>query len=611
MTLRGYPGALSVAPGEDLAIHVSTGAERFRARFHRIGARLEEVGVTGPLPGRWCPEGPPDEDWAWPEHRWTVPDTWRSGIYVAVLEALDEAAPADGSGTGPVEVDARDARFVFVVRSQPDAEPRPILYKVPFCTYHAYNATGGGSLYVDQAVDATGRARVTFLRPGGGSGGDLSFPEAVDVYDPGTPREGVAHWDLPFVAWLEAAGYQADYCADVDLDRDGDAALDGRSLLLSAGHDEYWSETMRDAVERFARRGGNVAFFGGNTCFWRVRIEPGGTGMSCRHPDVAAEDADQWWRTRPENSLTGVGYRGGGGWWAGPRDPLGYTVVRADHWIFAGTGLADGDELAGPERLVGYECDGAHLDPAAGGRPQPSGTDGTPVDFEVLGMAPLSERWQDRPAGAAAVATLGVHRPGGTVFSASTTDWPRVLQAGHPGVERITRNVLDALRLPPVVLRAPSHAVAGSTVTLHVAHSSAGEPAVVWWASAGDLEPDGASAALHLPDGPGRVSVTARAEGPSGARFGHVSVLVLTPREAAQVALVSLVHSLALTTPPAPVPTLPAGPGNQPLASAAWDPVRDGLRRPLTADDVAWLRERANRLSALVAEMERQQGGQP
>jgi hypothetical protein len=43
---------------------------------------------------------------------------------------------------------------------------------------------------------------------------------------------------------------------------------------------------------------------------------------------------------------------------------------------------------------------------------------------------------------------MGVFRPGGTVFNAATTDWPRVLTAGTastPVVERITRNVLDRL----------------------------------------------------------------------------------------------------------------------------------------------------------------------
>jgi hypothetical protein len=41
---------------------------------------------------------------------------------------------------------------------------------------------------------------------------------------------------------------------------------------------------------------------------------------------------------------------------------------------------------------------------------------------------------------------MGLLTNGGTVFTAATTDWPRVLARGtRPGVERITRNVLDRL----------------------------------------------------------------------------------------------------------------------------------------------------------------------
>jgi hypothetical protein len=41
---------------------------------------------------------------------------------------------------------------------------------------------------------------------------------------------------------------------------------------------------------------------------------------------------------------------------------------------------------------------------------------------------------------------MGVHTPGGTVFTAATTDWPRVLAGDtSPAVEQITRNVLERL----------------------------------------------------------------------------------------------------------------------------------------------------------------------
>jgi hypothetical protein len=71
-----------------------------------------------------------------------------------------------------------------------------------------------------------------------------------------------------------------------------------------------------------------------------------------------------------------------------------------------------------------------------------------PPDFTILGIGDA------RPSGwglGNGAATLGLHGGGangtaGTVFTAATTDWPRVLASGTcPPVEQITRNVLDRL----------------------------------------------------------------------------------------------------------------------------------------------------------------------
>jgi hypothetical protein len=41
---------------------------------------------------------------------------------------------------------------------------------------------------------------------------------------------------------------------------------------------------------------------------------------------------------------------------------------------------------------------------------------------------------------------MGLHSGNGTVFTAATTDWPRVLASGtSSAVEQITRNVIDRL----------------------------------------------------------------------------------------------------------------------------------------------------------------------
>ena len=65
---------------------------------------------------------------------------------------------------------------------------------------------------------------------------------------------------------------------------------------------------------------------------------------------------------RPENSMTGVGSTNGAVWSDPARPLVGYQIRLAEHWVFAGTGLQNGDELGRGDNpnnnVVGYESDG-------------------------------------------------------------------------------------------------------------------------------------------------------------------------------------------------------------------------------------------------------------
>jgi hypothetical protein len=511
--IDGFADQPSVCPGDQLVLRVSTDAPAFRVEFYRCGADLAPLGHTDWLDGAWAPPHLPYHDWgrpneglrgeelpAWTGYPLPVPAGWPPGVYLAVFIEGDgrgrrratgaeaygdgrgrrratgaEAYPASGPSAGPAGAadpppriggpDARSGRCLFVVRA---ATPSVrILYKLPLLTYHAYNevlarATDpdgvrrGWCLYTLPSPDELPRQvppSVSVRRPGGGTGGTPWDVFNFDPFDRSSPRQTFAHWDAPFLAWLERAGYQLDYCTDLDLHEHGlTAAGDGRAghrLLLSAGHDEYWSEAMRDHAERFVRDGGNIAFFGGNTCWWRVSFDPSDSAPGSGDGVHRFRRLDNW-PDRPENMLTGVSFRNGG---ERDRDdhplPVGYQVQHADHWVYAGTGLREGDCFGDrpDEYLVGYECDGAHFDRGdlARGRPaRPTGEDGTPDGFTILGVGDTS------PSGwgfGNRAATLGLYTAdgSGTVFTAATTDWPRVLAAGSPAVDRLTRNVLDHL----------------------------------------------------------------------------------------------------------------------------------------------------------------------
>ncbi|MEV7939126.1 N,N-dimethylformamidase beta subunit family domain-containing protein [Kitasatospora sp. NPDC088264] len=455
----GYPARPSVRAGDTLRLHVSTRAARFRADFFRCGARIRHLGsVQGP--GRYAPPGRHDQDWRWPGHDVTIPADWPSGVYIAVLSPATTAS-ADPAPPGAEALDARRSRILFVVRPREPARTSRILYKVPVFTYHAYNRSGGGCLYGplhhDEAALRAGTRTVSLRRPGGGIGGPVKGHP--DAHDPRTPRQTFAHWDAPFIAWFEAAGFEADYCTDLDL-HESPRLTDGYRLLISAGHDEYWSEDVRRNVTAFRDRGGNFALFGANTCWWRVTVSGDGAALRCAKypPGVRDVDVDRlrgspghWWESDPENALTGVSYRSGGGHWAGRRAPLGFTVQHTDHPVFAGTGLRDGDVLGAGHALVGYECDGAAHRRDAAHRAVATGADGTPAGFTILGVADLptdpAAGWQfaareDPDPGRAA--TFGLYTRGGTVFTAATTDWARLLPL-DPQVRAITRNVVTLL----------------------------------------------------------------------------------------------------------------------------------------------------------------------
>jgi hypothetical protein len=447
--IQGYPERASVRPGTQLVLHIATDASRFRVVFYRWGEGFIPMQESRWLAGANAERCGAADDWQWPSYEFAIPTEWPSAVYIAHLEEASAAA---------FHLAMTDASILFVVRGEGQGG---LLYKLPLATYHAYNYTGGGCFYVDPPrSQIPAGSKVSLHRPGGGIGGETWG--AADYYDSSSPRQTFAHWDALFIGWLLRNGYTPEFCTDFDIHEDASLCQRYR-LLLNAGHDEYWSETTRDRVEAFAAGGGNLAFFGANLCWWRIHVVDDGNAIVC-HQGGPHGALDHWWpgtgARRPEDGLSGVSYRHGGGWWDGPRHCDGYIVTDADHWVFAGTGLRCGDVFGKDTTppLVGYECDGApleHFDPATGIAilSREAQRNGTPADFRVLAASLLGPGWQElppreaNPAGAGIhAATMGIFSPNGTVFTAATTDWVQVLASGQDAnVEKITRNVINRL----------------------------------------------------------------------------------------------------------------------------------------------------------------------
>lgn len=610
--IRGYPRRPSVRPGQTLTLHVSTDQPHFRVEAYRQGAALQAMGRLGPdrLPGQDVPAGPPDRDWGWPRYDLAIPADWPSGAYVAMLVEID----ARGGERRPdvTTADGVDAKALFVVLSPAPGATTSIVYKLAWATYHAYNGTGYGSLYAEalwSREDASPGFKVSTRRPGGGTGGVVMPGDSADYYDPTSRRQTFTHWDAPFIRWLEAAGYRVDYCTDLDLQEDPEL-LTPYHLLLSVGHDEYWSEEMRARVETFIARGGNVAFLSGNVCGYRIHFTDGNTAFTCAKVKASGKDtgtwaSDHWHDSRPENGMTGTSIRQAGGWWDGRRDAVGYTVQHAGHWAYEGTGLADGetfgDDPAFP--LVGYECDGAVFT-RKGGLARVTGDFGTPAGYFILGIAELGEGWVRSSPHAAA--TMGVYTSdgGGIVFNGATTDWP-CLVGRNRQVDRITRNVLDRLRLraarvvgPLPTLGGRMLAAEGEPVRFHVDVAELPDPEGLRYrwsmvgATAATVDQPRLLATMPSPPAPVTVSVSVT-RGTHPVAFGTLTFVPLSREEFLKTEIMTLLREMVM----------PGEPSN-PLVHPTSDPFeRIWLLYSAGSIRLPWLQERALRLADVVARL--------
>ena len=421
--LRAFPSEPSADAGGRLVLHVATDAPSFRVRIERWSDGVQAVHEAGPFAGEDAPPGAPDAPWDWPSIELTLPRDLAPGAYVARF-----VTDGGSSGRGAPRDDTPDARWgtaLFVVRAP---SPARVLVNLPLFTYQAYNgahvrgAPGGD----EGASLRNGHPAVTLRRPGGGTGGHPWDEAAVDFYDRTSPRHTFAHWDLYALQWFAREGIAVDVCTDLDLHR-GDVDLARYALLCSFGDDEYWTPEKRAHVEAWLEGGGNVAFFGGNTCRHRV-------GYDDASASIAAGGA--WPDDEPEDTLTGLSHRRGGAKWIASRPAAAYRIERGAHALFRDAHVRNDDLIGAGSSLIGYAVDG--VDPER-----------APDDIVVLARAPL-EGWnvtdgsgELAPGGHAAMVTF--RRGEGVVFNAGTTDWARALGWGDARVKAITRSVVRRL----------------------------------------------------------------------------------------------------------------------------------------------------------------------
>ena len=409
-------------------------------------------------------------------------DPTRGGsIRFASDDLIDCGWPAAAEVTIPHDA-VSGTYYVRVTLAGAEAEPleipfvvvRPVprrrgavalLYATFTWTAYARRSTNGVSIpgLMSSAYTRNASGRLYF-----NLGMRMPLPRAVPYLHRTHLRDATMHQHLVrperlAEAWLAHEGYAYECITDADLDADPEL-LEGFSALMIVGHNEYWTQRMRDGVDAYLHGGGGVLSLSGNTAFWRVSYDPELKLIETRkttHPGegvgVGWLPPDEWGERWHTDGLPG-------GKWSylgqAPSEILGletlgwidsgdktafapFTVrapghflmrhpepVRLENGNLIGTRSHDGPAISG------YEMDGL---PQAQGMPA--------LDAEGLTVLAHADHGPRFVAHWGADAGYGADliywdRPaGGRVFNGGATNYTGAL-AVDPGIQALTRNVL-------------------------------------------------------------------------------------------------------------------------------------------------------------------------
>jgi hypothetical protein len=274
------------------------------------------------------------------------------------------------------------------------------------------------------------------------------------------------HVEYKMIHWLEAQGYDVTYSTNLDTHRSGkpgahNELLDHR-VFLSVGHDEYWSQEMRDAITAARDAGVHLGFFSANTGYWRIRMEPdplagepdrtmvtykttrGGPPDPSGHPTTTWRDSQG--ANAPENALIGVQYIGDND---GVFFPFQVSAEHAGDRIYRNTGLQDmpaGTYARIGKNLIGWEWD-AVVDNGL-----------TPPGLTILAASPVNGelllddgRVYSGIRNAVAHTTRYIAPSGAIVFASGTIHWALGLAVTEPNpyIQQITYNLLADMGVQP------------------------------------------------------------------------------------------------------------------------------------------------------------------
>ncbi|HET6508231.1 MAG TPA: DUF4082 domain-containing protein [Baekduia sp.] len=326
-TIQGFATSQSVNKGDTIGFKIKSSTTSYHIDIYRLGyygglgARLWQGNLT-PTNTATQPactvDNHPDQPSLntglidcgnWNVSRtWTVPSNAVSGVYEAHL------VRNDGQG---------DSKILFVVRD--DSSHSDMLVSTSDSTWQAYNSYGGNSLYTCTVSCPPGDPYAYK------SAFKVSYNRPLDTEDTNPPSSFFGGGEYPMVRFLEANGYNVTYTSSADVGSRASLLLNHK-IFMSSGHDEYWSQSQRDAVTAARNAGVNLAFFSGNEIYWRTRWENSIAGTTTANRTLVA------YKDTHFNA---------------PTDPVSWTGAWADpRYTAANSGIEPANSLSGQMFVV-------------------------------------------------------------------------------------------------------------------------------------------------------------------------------------------------------------------------------------------------------------------
>jgi hypothetical protein len=488
-SIVGFATDISVNVGGTITFKVKTTSTNYTVKIFRVGyyqgngaRQIATVNPSASLP-QTQPACLSDNatglidcgNWA-ASASWAVPSTAVSGIYYALLTAV-------GSGAS--------SHIPFVVRN--DASNSDVVFKTNDTTWAAYNDYGGNSLYYGNTSSGCG----AFGQYSCGRAFKVSYNRPFNLMNEGGGY-GTSNYlwyaEYPMVRWLEVNGYNVGYISSIDTER-APLLLRNHNVIVSSGHDEYWSAGERAALEGARDAGVNIASFSGNTAFWKTRWENSIDSSNTSYRTLVSyketvdtrvedpRDPPTWtgtWRDptfsppadggRPENALLGTIFMVNRG---SAAPVLSSAFAKLRFWrSTAVAGLTGSQTATLADQLIGYEWD-----PDVDNGFRPAGL----VDMAATSVS-VPELLQDYgntyTAGTAVWGPTLYRAAGhGLVFSSGTVQWAWGLDTNHATnpdngpsapdvtIQQATVNLLADMQAQPATLQSGLVSATASTDT--------------------------------------------------------------------------------------------------------------------------------------------------